>query len=460
MEAARVNSEILDRIPPNSQNAERAVLGSILQEPKVLDDLSLRPEEFYADGHRRLYMALLAMRAERQPVDMLLLLQRLKTTGCVDAVGGVDYLAKIADSVPYAYNAKYYAGIIRETARRRAIIRTATDMLRGAWDDGRQSVDVLEDAERELAAIHTNDSDRAIVTAEEATIRALLAIEAAYRGELEPRLATGIRDFDEQFGGLAGLVILAARLGVGKTALACQWADYSGSKDRLTYFASLEMDAAELATRILCSLSGVDSRRIDTGRLDERDVKQLSTAASGFSKRALRFDERPRLRVSDIRREARRMVKDGLRLVVVDYLQIVTPDDHRMPREQQVATIAKELKELSRELRIPVVALAQINRQVKDANPGPEHIRESDAIGQNADMVITISVDEKPTDGWDSRPHTLGWVRVGKNRNGPKGKMRVEWHATETRFSTWRTQEEQEDAEQAESFRSDFAAFS
>jgi replicative DNA helicase len=426
-------SEILDRTPPGDQTAEMGLLGSVLLKPDVLDDLSVSPEDFRDERHQTLYRTLITLRAEQKPLDAVVLCDRLQASGELMAVGGVEHLAEIVHSTPHAANAAYYADIIVRTARCRALIQAATQILHDAWEPGAEAEDILDQAERSLTAIRTGDSSKTLVDGPTASIRAMDRIDLVYRRERQPGLPTGLPEFDHQFGGMfpGELCILAARLGVGKTSMACQWTDHNAGNGRLAYFASLEMDAAELATRILCTLANVSGAKIRNASINETDIAALGQAGRDFSHRTIRFDERPRLRVADIRRETRKLLRHGLRLVVVDYLQIIAPDDRRVPREQQVAKIASDLKELARELSVPVLALAQLNRQAGEGvAPGAEHLRESDAIGQAADMVLTLTVTDKKEDA-----PPVAWLRVNKNRNGPKGKLQLDWHPDTTTFT-------------------------
>jgi replicative DNA helicase len=414
-----------------------AVLGSLLFDWRQIDDLTLQSADFHSDANARLYGHLQAMQRAGGKFDAVLLADRLKTAGDLDACGGVAYLAEVAGSVPYSANLGYYARIVRAKAQCRSIIHAATEALRDAWADKAVPEDVLDQAERALTAIRTNDSTAALVDAVEAAARATARIDGIYARDRQAGILTGLEPFDRTFGGVfAGeLVVVAARLGIGKTALACQWADWMASHGKLTYFASLEMDAAELATRILCTLGRVSGAKIRNATLDESDIVKLSAASVEFSRRTIRFDERARLRVSDVRRETRRLVKHGLQVVFVDYLQRIQPENRRDPREQQVAQIARDLKELARELKVPVVVLAQLNRDkgATEGTGGAENLRESDAIGQEADMVVRIDVKDKDELKMEY------WLRMVKNRNGPRGKFRVTFDTDLTLFGAFDT---------------------
>ncbi len=315
----------------------------------------------------------------------------------------------------------------------RAIIRASTGGLTDAYDPAQTPDEVLSRIATALSEIATVQFGSKLVDAPTAVLAAMDRIEAITGRTESAGLFTGLQKFDESIGGLfAGeLVVLTARSGVGKTALASQIVAHQGAKGRLVYVASMEMDAAELVTRMLCTVAEVDGRRIRTNKLDGADYAKLTAAAEKLAKFSVRFDERPEITVADVRRATRRLLKDGLKLVVVDYLQIVTPDDPRENRERQVANMSKQLKALARELKVPVLVLCQSNRDAeKDKTASLRHLRESDAIGQNADVVLVLECGAIGT----AKQHEA-WLTVLKNRNGPRGKLQLDWHPAQTMFT-------------------------
>jgi replicative DNA helicase len=438
----RVPSEILDRLPPQNIGAEKWVLGSLLLDSRLIDDVGdmLKPRDFYADANQRIFRQLLEMRDERKRIDIALVMQRLTEDGEIKAVGGASYLAEVAQASPTACHAISYAEIVRDKARLRGIVFLATEALREAMEPGADYRAIVASTEKALSEITTGDFSEDLVTAFDAAAECIAYIDEVGQRRNAAGLMTGFRQFDSDIGGLfdGEFNVLAARLGVGKTAFACQVVDHNASLGRMTYFVSLEMQARELALRILCRRAGVDLHLIRTGRLEQREIADLSRAATAFSKGKLIIDQRPALKLSDIRRTARRLVKQDLRLIVVDYLQYVTPEDERQPREQQVAAIARGFKRLARELKIPVLVLAQLNREAetqtrgKKGVPGVKHLRESDVIGQAADVVMLLDVSEEVKK--DQPGFYEATLRVGKNRLGPKGKIPLDWIPRLTEF--------------------------
>jgi len=428
-------SEILDRLPPQDIDAERGVIGSLLHAPAKCDDVAsiVRAEDFYADANRKLFAHLLAMHEAGGRIDLLLLRERLKRLGDLEAVGGVAYLAEVAQSVPYAANWAYYARIVARLARLRAMIHAGTEILRAAYDLAADPDAVIDAAEASLSAVRLSAEGADPVPVAEAAIAASDHIDRIHERQGGVGVPTGIPDLDADQGGLfpGELTILAARPGVGKTSFALQVAAHNAAAGRLVYFASLEMSASELATRLACGDSGVSNRRIRTGRLDRGDMRALSEAMAKQSTMRLDIHDRPRLTVAEIRRQIRRRKRKGLALAVVDYLQLVSPADRRVPREQQVATIVRTLKETAREYDLPIVCLCQLNRQADaDEIPRLSQLRESGAIEQDADVVLFLSRRE-PT---EREPHNA-ILAIAKNRNGETGPRKLMWDGPTTRFS-------------------------
>lgn len=448
MTEQRVSSEILDRLPPQSLAAEKAVLGSIMLDPRVADSVSarLKPDDFYADAHRRVFARLLAMRDARQPIDGLTLLDSLRGASELEAVGGVEYLAELAQSVPVACNALYYAGIVADRAARRNVIQAMTECLRDAYgNEGDAIEEMLGRVENALGRIRTGEysgEPKPVAQSLQAVIERADAIRE--RGQ-SAGILTGLWDWDERIGGLfpGEFTVLAARPGVGKTALATAIARHVASGGRLTYFASLEMSDLELIQRVLCCEANVDSRKIRTATLDAADSAALAKAANRLAGDELVIHDRPGLSVADIRRSCRRLKPRGLSFIVVDYLQRITPADRKAKRYEQVADIAKELKTLARELSVPVLCLAQLGREAETVViPELRHLRESGDIEAECDVVAFL-VRPMPWDaeqaktalrGKEKPPADQAGVIVAKNRNGPLLRLKLRWEAQRTRF--------------------------
>jgi len=427
--------DLLERAPPNDPDAERWVLGSILLRPAALDELRwLQPGDFYSEGHGKTYAALVAMRDQGEAIDVKLLAQRLKQAGHLEQIGGAQALGEIVQGVPVSQHAAHYGRIVRKMAEYRAM-RLAAEML---WRDAQSATEEIEEilahAESSLLEIRTGRYDGEPVDLSRAVVEATQRIDELQDRARHIGRMTGLADFDETYGGLfpKELTILAARTGIGKTALATQIALHNAQRGRLVYFVSLEMSRTELATRILCGQSHVNNRDIRAGRLDEHGRAAIVEASAVVAPAKMVIHDRPGMTIADIRRSARKLSREGLALVVVDYLQLVTPADKRVPREQQVATMTRELKQAARELDVPVLCLCQLNRQADEGRPRLAHLRESGAIEQDADMVIFLYAHEAKK---EPREDHNAILEVAKYRHGEAKMFRMYWDGPTTSFS-------------------------
>lgn len=439
-------TELLDKQPPFDGEAEVGVLGSILLMPTVIDEvaLTLRPDDFYDDAHRKLYTHMIGMHDANVRIDITLLADRLRTTGDLDLIGGPAFLAKLWNAVPNAAHALYYAKIVREKATFRELINASTDILRDAYEQAGEAKHSLSQAEQKIFGILDSRGATSVQPIREVLHVAMDRIEARIRGEhTTGGVDTGFADLDGLLGGLhnSELVILAARPSMGKTAFAMNIAEYVATQLHApTLFVSLEMSAVELADRLLCSSARVNSHKLRNGSLSADDRKKLVRTAAEISEAPLFVDDAPSRTVTEIAAAARRIRRreSRLGLVVIDYLQLIEPDNPRDPRQEQVARIARRLKGLARELEVPVLCLAQLNRQAEDSKdhvPRLSHLRESGAIEQDADVVMFVHREEYFRRG-DEKDEVAGQaeIHIAKQRNGPVGQVDLIWLKEFTRF--------------------------
>ena len=443
----RVSSEILDRLPPHDLEAEKGVLGSILLDPNLADDVALvlRPDDFYAEANEKFYRHLLAMHDEGKRIDATLLLDRLRSAGDLELIGGPAYLAEVLHAVPYASNAVYYAEIVRAKATLRGLIHASTEILRDAFEPTLEPRELVSRAEEKIFAVHDLRSSDQITTIHDLLMEAFDRIDARIdRGE-GVGVPLGFTDIDNLTGGMhdSEFIVLAARPSMGKTALATNIAEYVTIEAKVpTLFVSLEMARLELAQRMLCSQGRIDAYKFRSGHLSGDDRNQLVAASAKLSKAPLFIDDTPARTVTEIAACARRLKrKQKLGLVVIDYLQLVQPDDPRDQRQEQVAKMARRLKGLARELKIPVLCLAQLNRQAEQGReehrPKLSHLRESGAIEQDADVVMFVHREEYyQTREEAENANTRGKAKiiVAKQRNGPTGDVDLAWFEKFTRF--------------------------
>ncbi len=454
----RVSSEILDRLPPSSLDDERQTLGSILLDHKVLDDVArlVEPEDFHADAHQRVYRAMLAMQADRLPIDIALLRDRLNRSAEIEAIGGPAYLAEILQSVPYAANAKYYAGIVARHAKKRKLIHAATEMLRTAYDPGQEPEEIVAAAERAISAIKTGSYQTDPISLEEATVAAMDFIDEVGTARKGGGVKTGLEMLDFETGGVyAGeMTILAARAGQGKTTLALQIAYNMAAAGIPVYYASLEMNRVQVALKNLCRIAAVPIKLVRAGRIFARGRESLLDASNKCTV-PLFIHDWPKIRPFDIARAARKL---NAGVVFVDYLQRVKPTDNGQKRWEQVGQISDDLKTVAADLNVPVVALAQLNREAdkegRETRPKLSHLRESGNLEQDADQVWLLWRPENGIKG-TGRYAGENWgaeLKIAKHRFGNARPIRLKCDGMATAFECIDEPPEESEATQYEEF--------
>jgi replicative DNA helicase len=440
-----------DRLPPQSREAERCILGSLLRDNGVIGDVLqiIREENFYADAHQKIFNAIVTLYDRGQPVDMVLLAELLKERQQIEDVGSYAYLGELWDAAPTAANAEYYARIVREKAVVRHLIHASTEILRDSYDQVMPADELLEAAERKILDIAQMGITGQTYTLSQAVTEAYDRIDTRQQRDQFSisGLSTGFVDLNDKTAGLQNseLIIIAARPSVGKTAFALNVTRNIVIEENLpVFFVSLEQSRIELAERLLCCQARVDSHRLRKGHLSAEDMQKLIEAGGILRNAKLFIDDTPGQGMLRIAANARRLkLRHGIRLVVIDYLQLIEPDNRKDSRQEQVANISRRLKFLARELQIPVVALAQVNRSSEDRQdhrPRLADLRESGSIEQDADTVMLLHRPELYEPG---QHEGVLEVIIGKQRNGPTGEitltylkqfMRFENFAVETPF--------------------------
>jgi replicative DNA helicase len=437
-------NKLLDaHVPPQNLDAEKGVIGSMLLDPEVCDDVITivrRPDEFYGYANQTIFRHVLDLHTTGQPIDVTLLAERLTARGDLESIGGLDYLAEVVGSVPTAANALHYAGIVHDKATRRSIIHTTSELLRDAYAGEAATAEVLGLAQTRLADLNDAQAGSDARPLSEWLDLTMIEVEKRISGEVETGIPTGLADLDAMLVGLkqSRLIVVAGRPGSGKSVLGLQLAAHAAiDLGKPVLFVSLEMSGQELTERLLAARSEVDAGRITTGRLDSDARRRLIESQNDLANAQLFIDDHTRRSVVEIAAQARRIQRRyGLDLIVIDYLQLIEPDSPRDPRHEQVARMARRLKMLSRELQIPVVCLAQLNREVEkhgSGKPKLSHLRESGSIEQDADVVILVHREEqnRPDD-----PDVIGQAEliVAKQRNGRTGTVKVSWQGETYRF--------------------------
>jgi len=452
-----VQTEVpLQKLPPQNIEAEQMVLGAVLIENDSLNNVMslLSSEDFYKDIHRRIYAVMIEMFERREAIDLVTLTDSLRGKVALETVGGASYLANLVSLVPTAANIKYHAKIIREKSVLRRLIHASTDIITQCYDDSRtvESIDeLLNTAERSIFDIAQKKIGEAFSPLKNIVGHSFKMVEDLYeRKEMITGIPTGFVDLDHLTSGLqpSDLIIVAGRPSMGKTAFCLNVAAYAAvEKQKIVAFFSLEMSKEALGLRLLGSEARVDAHRLRTGHLTERDWTPLANAAGRLSEAPVYIDDTAALSVLEMQAKSRRLkAEHGLDLIIVDYLQLMRGRQNESSREQEISNISRSLKMLAKDLKVPVIALSQLNRAV-ETRPGKEKrpmladLRESGAIEQDADVILFIYRDEVynkcecPHEG-DCLCGRRGVaeVIVGKQRNGPIGKVDLTYINRFTRF--------------------------
>lgn len=444
---------LIERAPPHSMEAEKGVLGSLLLDPRMCDDVALvvRPDDFYSPSHRKIFEHMLEMHNAGKQIDTTLLIDRLKSAGDFELLGGTAFLNDLAMEVPTAANAVWYGKIVSEKSIVRNLIHAATEILRDSYEQAIEPRELLAQSEAKIFSILEQKGTGDAATMIDILSEAMLRIDDRInRGGGIGGISTGLKELDEKTGGLhdSELVILAARPGMGKTALATTLAENVAMGEKHgVLFVSLEMSRLELAERMLCSRGRINGHSLRGGTLSQSDRRKLIEASSELSEAPIFIDDAPSRTMTEIAAVARRLKRrSNLRLIIIDYLQLIEPDNQKDPRQEQVAKIARRLKGMARELNVPVLCLSQLNRQAeasKDNIPKLSHLRESGAIEQDADIVIFVHREEYYATNEEARAEHRGKadIIVAKNRHGPTDTVRLTWLKDFTRFENRASEE-------------------
>ncbi len=418
------------QVPPHSIEAEESVLGAVLLSSDAANIAleKLHAEDFYRPAHQQIFEAVRKLFDTHEPIDAVTVSEILRRDGTLERIGGVESLTRILDAVPTASNIDYYAGIVDEHALRRRLMRVGGDIGSLAGHLTEPITDVIDQAEQAVFQVAERRVGEGLTSIDPLLGPAIERAEELQRlGSDVTGIATGYKDLDRKLAGLhpTNLIVIAARPGMGKTALALNIAQNVAQRDIPVAIFSLEMSREEIVSRMLCAQGRIDSQRLRTGQLSEADFTKLSNAASALYKKPVYVDDSPGLTVTEIRAKSRRLKRrPGLGLVIVDYLQLMQGSGGEN-RQQEIALISRSLKNLARELEVPIIAVSQLNRsleQREDKRPRLGDLRESGAIEQDSDVVMFIYRDEYYSpDKIESKG--LAEVVISKHRQGAVGKI-------------------------------------
>lgn len=425
---------IFDRIPPQNLEAEQAVLGAVLLDSVAIISVmeTLKSEDFYRQAHQHIYEAMIELNGDNEPIDLITLTTRLQTKQQLAEVGGIQYLTELASAVPTSANVTYYARIVEEKSMLRRLIRTATEIVTNGYAGAEDVGDLLSEAEMRILEISNRKSGTGFIAIKEVLMEVFERVEALYnqRGTTTG-IPSGFPDLDKMTSGFQrnDLIIVAARPSVGKTAFALNVAQNVAVRARETVaIFSLEMSAAQLVQRIICAEANVDAGRIRTGHLEGDDWEKLTMAIGTLSEAEIYIDDTPAITVADIRAKCRRLKKEkGLGMILIDYLQLIAGRGKAGEnRQQEVSEISRTLKQIARELEVPVIALSQLSRGVEqrqDKRPMMSDLRESGSIEQDADIVAFLYRDDYYDK--ESEKKNIIEIIIAKQRNGPVGTVEL-----------------------------------
>ncbi|RPI97921.1 MAG: replicative DNA helicase [Spirochaetales bacterium] len=431
----------IDLVPPQDIEAEASCLSSaLLSRDALLKVIEiLQPEDFYLDAHREIFSVIVELERKNLPIDLVTVKQRLNDLNRLERIGGDHALVDIYRTVSTSANAEFYARRIKEMSLRRRLIEVSHEVLEKCHDTARDTYELMDEVERDVFRVTEKRITSDFKNISDVIQEAMDSIGRMYETKkVVTGVATGFTGLDEMLSGLheSELIIIAARPSMGKTALALNIANHIVMKEKMpVLFFSVEMPASQLGMRLLCVDAMIDSQRVRTGHISSEELRRLMQSAGRLEKSPLLIDDTPAINIFEIRAKARRVAqKQRLGAIVVDYMQLISSIS-RMDRHLQIAEISRSLKQIARELSVPVVALSQLSRAVEsrtDQRPQLSDLRESGAIEQDADVVMFIYREERVKK--DSEKKGIAEVIVAKQRNGPIGEVELRFWEKFTKF--------------------------
>ncbi|NMA34573.1 MAG: replicative DNA helicase [Clostridiaceae bacterium] len=433
----------LGMVPPHNIEAEQAVLGCMLLDSDVIPTVTelIRSSDFYREDHREICEAIIDIVEKAGPVDIITVSGQLQQRGTLEQVGGMDYLASITSTVPTTANARHYAKIVEEKSLLRKLIKAAQNIAGMSYEASEEAEFVLDRAEKSIFDIIERRSTQGFTHIKDVLLETFIRLEELYNSKSPVTgVPTGFADLDMKTAGLqnSDLILIAARPGMGKTAMALNIAQYAAVQKHVPVaLFNLEMSKDQLVNRMLCSEVMVDSHKMRTGRLDDEDWNKIAKALGPLSEAPIYIDDTPGLTVMDIRAKCRRLkLEKKLGLVVIDYLQLMRGRGKVENRQQEVSEISRSLKILAKELNVPVVTMSQLSRGPEtrtDHRPMLSDLRESGAIEQDADIVMFIYRDDYYNP--DSDKKNIAEIIIAKHRNGSTGTVYLKYFDKYTKFA-------------------------
>ncbi|MDD5341090.1 MAG: replicative DNA helicase [Patescibacteria group bacterium] len=436
---SKKDQEILQKLPPQNGEAEQSLIGSLLIDKDAIIRVAdiVEAEDFYFDKHRIIFEAMIDLYAKREPIDLLTLANRLEEKGKLEEIGGRTYLISLSNAVPTSSHVVNYAEIVQKKATLRNLIKAASEMAEMGYNEEDEVRNILDKAEQKIFSVSQSHQKQMFVPITNILNETFERIDELHkeRGKLRG-IPTGFKDLDNHLAGLqkSDLIILAARPSVGKTSLALDIARGVATKHKVPVgLFSLEMSKEQLVDRLLCAEANVDLWKMRTGKLSDRDedddFPRIGHAMGVLSESPIYIDDTAVATIMDIRTKARRLqMEHGLGLIVIDYLQLMEGAFRTDNRVQEISEISRGLKQIAKELNVPVLALSQLNRGVESRNPPiPKlsDLRESGSIEQDADIVMFIYRESVYKPDLELDRKNVAEIHIAKHRNGPTGIIKL-----------------------------------
>lgn len=431
------------KVPPHDIEAEKSVLGAILIDSSAISTMAefLKSNHFYQREHQMIYSCMVTLFEKQQPIDVVTLKNALTQAGDIKKIGGASYLSTLIDTVPTAAYVEHYGKIVKDHYTKRKLIELSSQLVEKSFDEKGDTKKLLDEAEREIFSLSREHQRSDFIELKDILSESFERLEEFIKKGIHLRgIPTGFKEIDTKLAGLhpSNLIILAARPGVGKTTLALNMSLYIAQKEKVPVgFFSLEMSKEELVDRLLVAQADIDAWRLKTGRLSDDDYKRLTGAMGDLSEAPLYIDDTPGATIMEMRTKARKLKAErNIQLIIVDYLQLADAGKRFDSRVNEVSYVSQGLKNLARELKIPVLAISQLSRAVEQRGtrkPQLADLRESGAIEQDADVVMFLYQEEDTEDMLDKNKRMIK-LFVAKHRNGSTGEIDLMFRGDRVKF--------------------------
>ena len=434
----------LGKVPPHDEEAEQAVIGSMLTDKDaVISAIEvLKPEDFYRDDNKTIFSAIMNLYAKAEPIDIITLKDELTSLGKLEPIGGLEYLVSLPEKVPTTANVEKYIKIVEEKSILRSLIKTANELIEMGYSQNEEVEVIMDSAEKRIFDLMQKKAQRGYSSIRDILVDSFTELEQLYNQKQHiTGVASGFIDLDNKTAGFhnSDLVLIAARPAMGKTAFALNIATYAAvNANTPVVIFSLEMSKEQCANRILCSQAMVDSEKVSKGDISDEEWSKLAVASGELSESAGIFiDDSAGINIAEIRAKCRKLkLEKDIGLIVIDYLQLIQGSGNSKSREQEIAEISRSLKILAKEINVPVIALSQLSRAPEarpDHRPMLQDLRESGSIEQDADIVMFLYRDDYYNPETEAK--NIAEVIIAKHRAGPTGTVELLWMPSYTKFA-------------------------